>query len=95
MTTAAQRRINARIGALSLHAKIDDPAAHTAPARRAFHDKFEKQVDPDGVLDPEVRARKAAFARQAYFAQLAKASADARRARKSALSGPTKRGGSS
>ena len=34
-------------------------------------DKFEKQVDPDGLLTPKERARRAAHARKSYFAGLA------------------------
>ena len=33
--TPDQRALRARVAAHSLHAKIADPAAHTAPARRA------------------------------------------------------------
>jgi hypothetical protein len=43
--------------------------------------KFEEQVDPERVLDPDERARRAAFARRKYFAQLALSSAKARRRR--------------
>jgi hypothetical protein len=62
-----------------LHAKVNDPAAHTAPARAAFLDKFDREVDPDGVLKPEDRARRSAHARKAYFTRLALKSAQARR----------------
>jgi len=68
-----------RIGAHTLWAKVDNPAAHTAPARKAFLDRFERQVDPDGLLDPVVRARKAEHARKAYFLGLAAKSAAARK----------------
>ncbi len=40
---------------------------------------FERQVDPDGVLPPDERARRARHARKAYFARLALRSAQARR----------------
>lgn len=45
-------------------------------------DKFEREVDPDGVLAPAERARRAAHARKAYFARLALKSAQARRRRR-------------
>lgn len=80
--TPSQRSLRARMAAHTLHAKLDDPRAHTAPARRAFLDRFERQVDPDGKLSPEVRARKAEHARKAYFRKLALKSARARAARK-------------
>lgn len=63
-----------------------DPAAHTAPARAAFMDRFEREVDPDGTLDPAARARRAEHARKAYFTRLALQSAKARR--RSPSSGP-------
>ncbi len=43
--------------------------------------RFEAEVDPDGVLDPQERAIRAAHARKAYFARLALKSAQARRRR--------------
>ncbi len=77
--TAAERTLIARLAAHSLHARVPDPAAHTAPARRAFLDRFERQVDPAGVLPPNERRRRAEHARKAYFTRLALASAKARR----------------
>ena len=44
-------------------------------------DKFEQQVDPDGVLPPAERAQRAEHARKAYFKRLALKSAQARRRR--------------
>jgi hypothetical protein len=44
-------------------------------------DKFEKQVDPEGTLPPQERAKRAENARKAYFARLALKSAQARRRR--------------
>lgn len=76
--TSEQRSLRARLAAHCLHATIADPAAHTAPARAAFLDRFEREVDPDGVLPPAERARRAEHARKAYFARLALASAKAR-----------------
>ena len=59
-----------RIGAHSLHAK-HDPRITTARGRAAFLAKFEAEVDPDGTLPPQERARRAEHARKAYFARLA------------------------
>jgi hypothetical protein len=73
------RALRARIAAHSLHAGVADPSAHTAPARKAFLDRFEREVDPDGVLPPAERARRADHARKAYFTRLALKSAQARR----------------
>ena len=77
--TPEQRALRARLAAHTLHAKVADPAAHTAPARKAFLDRFERQVDPEGALAPADRARRAAHARSAYFLALALKSAQARR----------------
>ncbi len=62
----------------ALHAQVDG-TAHTAPARKAFLDRFEREVDPDGELEPAERARRAGHARKAYFIGLALKSAKARR----------------
>lgn len=80
--TPSQMSLAGRIGAYALHARVVDPSAHTAPARQAFLDRFERQVDPDGVLEPAVRARRAELARREYFSRLALASAKARSARR-------------
>ena len=70
-----------RIGGLRL-AATHDPKAYTAAARRAFAESFERQVDPEGVLPPEERTRRAVAAKKAYYAELAYRSAIARAARK-------------
>ncbi len=71
--------LHAKIAAHTLHARVADPVAHTAPARAAFLDRFVLEVDPDGVLPPEERDRRAEHLRKAYFTRLALASARARR----------------
>jgi len=80
--TPAERTLRARQAAYTMWAREPDPVTRTAPKRRAFMERFDKQVDPDGTLDPETRARMAAQARSAYFADLARRSAKARRLRK-------------
>jgi hypothetical protein len=80
--TAEQRSLRARLAAHESWAATEDPTARTAPAREAFLDRFERQVDPDGVLDPAERARRGESARKAHFTRLALASSKARRARK-------------
>jgi hypothetical protein len=75
----ADRSLIARLAAHESWARTPDPSARTEPARRALLDRFERQVDPDGVLSPEERARRAGHARKAYFARLALRSAQARR----------------
>ena len=84
---AAQRRLRAQIAAGELWSRVDDPAAHTAPARRAFLDHFEREVVPAGMLAPEERARRAEHARKAHFKRLALASSKARAAKAAARRG--------
>jgi hypothetical protein len=77
--TPAQRRRRARIAAHTSWANTADRAARTAAGTKAFLDRFEHQVDPDGVLPEEVRAAMAKHARTAYMLQLAERSAATRR----------------
>ncbi len=79
-----ERKLRAAAASNSYWSSCDDRAAHTAPGRKAFAEKFERQVDPDNKLTPEERARRAEHARKAYFAKLALKSAKARRLRSGA-----------
>ena len=76
--TPAERTMRARLAAHTLHSQVDS-CAHTEPARRAANDRFERQVDPDGILAPEERQRRAEQAKKAYFTSLALRSAKVRR----------------
>lgn len=71
--------LQAQIAAHESWARTVDRAARTADARRAFLDRFERQVDPEGVLAPEVRAKMAESARKAHFRRMALRSAQARK----------------
>ena len=75
----ADRSLIARLAAHESWARTTDPSARTEPARRALLDRFEREVDPDGLLPPDERTRRAAHARKAYFTRLALRSAQARR----------------
>ena len=68
MLTQSQRSLRARAAAYALHAQ---GGTTTSAGTAAFLARFEKQVDPDGVLAPGERARRAAFARKSYMAALA------------------------
>jgi len=76
----AERSLLARQAAHTMHALYD---AHetTAKARASFLAKFEREVDPDGVLPLDERRRRAEHLRRAHFARLARASARVRRAK--------------
>jgi hypothetical protein len=56
----------------------------TEPARAAFLERFEREVDPDLVLPETERQRRAEHARKAHFARLALRSVEIRRATKEA-----------
>jgi hypothetical protein len=56
-----------------------DPNRPLPRARASFLARFEREVDPDGVLDPAERARRAEHAETAHFTRMALASAKARR----------------
>lgn len=77
--TPAERVLRARQAAHASHAADPDPVARTAPARAAWAARFERQVDPDGVLPEAERQRRAAHARKAYMCDLARRSSQARR----------------
>lgn len=72
-----------RIGAHESWARTEDRPARTRKARQAFIEKFEREVDPDGVLEPAERSKRAEHARTAWYQRLALKSAAARRARAS------------
>jgi hypothetical protein len=72
--TPAERALSARLGA---QAEAEDL---TRPARAAFLRRFEREVDPDGVLGAEERARRVQAARRAYFTMLGLRSAQVLRA---------------
>jgi hypothetical protein len=81
LATAAERSLRARLAAHTLHATHDSREL-TAPARAAFLGRFEREADPEGVLDPAERTRRAEHLRKAFFARLALKSAQARRRKK-------------
>lgn len=76
--TPAQRSLRGRLGAYVVHSRYDSREL-TKPARAAFESKFERDVDPDGVLPIEERLRRAEMARKAHFLRLAIKSAEVRR----------------
>jgi hypothetical protein len=70
--------LRGRIGAHVTHSR-HDPRYLTAAEHETFLAKFERQVDPNGVLSDAERLRRAPHARQAYFTRLALRSAAVRR----------------
>lgn len=77
----AARSIRARMAAHISWANTADPSARTAPARSEFLERFERQVDPEGVLPEDERIRRAEHARRAHMQRMAFLSAKARQAK--------------
>jgi hypothetical protein len=75
-----QRSLRARMAAYAMHARYDSRQV-TANARKAFLDRFEREVDPDSVLPIHERRRRAESAKRAHMTRLALRSAQARRKR--------------
>jgi hypothetical protein len=71
--------INKRIAAEISWSRTSDRSARTRPAREKFLQKFEKEVDPEGILPPSERQRRAEHARRAYMLRLAKRAVNARK----------------
>jgi hypothetical protein len=76
--TPVQRSLQARIAANTRWAHEPDRTAATRPARAAAVSRFEREVDPDGVLPPAERARRADSAQRAHMQRLALRSSRAR-----------------
>ena len=81
-----EQSLRGRLAAHVLHARRD-PRETTANGRAAFLARFEREVDPAGVLDPAERHRRAMQARRAYFTRLALAAVRAKRAKRAAQAG--------
>ena len=77
--TPAERVLRGKLAAYESWSRTEDPSARTAPARKAFADRFAHQVDPEGRLTVAERQRRAEAAKRAYYTRLALASAKARR----------------
>lgn len=76
--TAEQRSERARLAARARWSRTRNRSAELAKARAAFMARFERDVDPNGEMPPEARAKAAESARSAYFARLAQQSAKVR-----------------
>jgi hypothetical protein len=67
----SERVLAARIAAHESWAATPDRSARTAAARQAFIEKFDRQADPDGVLEPAERTSRAESLRSAHYSRLA------------------------
>lgn len=75
------RALIARIAAAERWARTPDRVAATEPARRGLRARFEREADPEGVLDVAERNRRADALFTAHMLRLARASATVRRNR--------------
>lgn len=71
----------ARASVLRSWAHTPDRAARTAAARAASFARFEREVDPDGILDPRERAIRAEMAQRAFMTECSIKAAAARKAK--------------
>lgn len=69
---------------MAAHAMHSQGKTTTTDARKAFLDRFEREVDPDGILPPAERAKRAEHARKRHMTELAYKSARARSGRRAA-----------
>lgn len=67
-----------RIGALVTNSRYGGREI-TQKARDTFRASFQLVVDPDGLLEPQERQRRAELARRAHYVRLARLSVIARR----------------
>lgn len=92
----AERVFHARIAAHIRwgHTRVADRSAATAPARKAFNDRFLNEADPDGVMPIHEAEKLAENLKKAYYGQLGRESARSRRKkRENARSKPQPSGG--
>ena len=80
----SERKLRAQIAAHTSWANTEDRKARTSAGTAALLSKFEREVDPDGILPAAERARRAESARKAHFSRLAFLSAQSRRQRREA-----------
>jgi hypothetical protein len=81
--TPESRRAAGSIGAHTAHSR-HTAEEMTGAAHQGYLRKFEREVDPDGVLPEDERRRRANHALAAHMKRLALASAKARAARATA-----------
>ncbi len=77
---SSERSMRARIAAADRWAREPDRTKATAPARAGLEARFERLVDPDGVLDPVERAKRVACAKTAHYTRMALARGRRRKA---------------
>jgi hypothetical protein len=82
VSTPGDRSLAARAAAATRWGKTPDRAEATAPARAGLRAKFEREVDPDGTLDPVERAYRADQLMRAHMLRMSIAAKKARQAKR-------------
>jgi hypothetical protein len=82
--TPEQRTMRASLAAHSRWAREPDREKAMRPALNGMLARFEREVDPDGALDPAERAKRAESAKKAYYKALQLKSSRARGKKKAA-----------
>jgi hypothetical protein len=82
--TPAQRKLRAQIAANTRWSR-EDPAPTAARGHAGLLARFEREIDPDGTLSPQERARRTRAALRAHMKRLALRSSQARAARKAGV----------
>lgn len=80
--TPAQRSMRASLASHTRWANEPDRKEAMRPVLEGMLAKFEREVDPDGALEPDVRAALAESAKKAYYKRLQLKSSRARAARR-------------
>ena len=78
--TPEQRKMRATIAALARW-KNEDPAEAAFRGQQGLVAKFEREVDPDNVLSPAERRRRAIAARREHMTRMAFKSSKSRKAK--------------
>lgn len=78
-----ERSIRAQIAVNTRWGKTEDRKAATAAARRGLRAKYEREVDPDGTLDPAERDRRVDSLMKAHMLRMTLAAKRARAQRAS------------
>jgi hypothetical protein len=74
--TPKERTLRARLAAYELHSQ---GKTNTKAARAAYDARWALRVDPEGVLSPEERDRRATAAKKAHYTRMAFESSKRRR----------------
>lgn len=80
--------LRASVAASERWAHEPDRVAATTAARRGLRAKWEREVDPDGVLPADELERRVALKQRAHMQRMTLAAANARRARREAKTRP-------